>query len=1389
MRTTILDKIYLLLVMLTISITTIHAEDTFAQKMNLTQINMSKGLPHNYVDAMLKDSHGFVWIATAGGGVAKYDGYEFITYDISTHVHLSNNFTHDIAEDKCGRIWIASDGGIDILDCKHDRMVKDEIWPEDKLYLTEGIVRSIKKDKNGVIWFAKDNAIIAAECNAQGDIVSLAEYVSKTPITSLENIKGKVWFATEQKVYELILDKHIDIKQIEKVPQIELPNNKGYIITALYHNETDLWIGTDIGLIRVNMATGMHKLYVSNPHNNKSLSQNRITDIVETPNHELIISTLKGINVYNALTDNFEQVCQGAMMGQKSLSTNFINCMMMDQEILWLGTEICGIDLLVPNELAIQNYIHTDNPSSIAANPVNAITEDREGNLWVGNVESGISLKRPNTEKFEHLTVENHGLAHNSISTLTIDSENHLWAGTWGNGISVLDLNQSNYPIIYNPSQFDGMYIGAIVNDPINGGVWVTTTERIYYIKNGNIMQPINDERTINLGGAIGGEIDDANNMWLGTEKGLIIIDLKSMKGDSVRYNIIDHKLDDPLQKVTPRVTYIHKGHDGTMYVGTNGYGLCYRKPGNNHFESITWSDGLINNTIKGIAEDSQGYIWVSTNCGLSFIDMRGNRISSYTTANGLIDDCFYWNAAYVSKKTGNLFFGHLGGLVEITRGSLGIKASTLSAPTFTALSILNTNILAGSEYLSEAISYTDKVKMHERDKSFTIEFAALNYRNANSVIYQYKLVGFDTQWIEASANHRAATYTNLPPGDYELQLCSTDGHGNWSEVAKLSIEVVPYFYKTYWFYLTIFIIVALALWQIDRARVRNLVEQQRLLNILVKERTEELEKQNIVLSEQNVKITQQKESIEEMSAKIQKLSIDKIQFFTNISHEIRTPITLILGPIKRAIAKTHDEAVAEQLKMAEKSSLDLLQIVNQLMDFRKVETGNMELRPTNEKIVPFVKDLIHPFAVFASERNVLVRSFFRIRTEMAMFDTDAMNKVLSNLLSNAVKYTSDCGRVDIFMATIIKEDREMLYINVRDTGNGIPKDELVKIFESYYQSDNHKKALVYGQSGTGIGLYLCRKIVNQLNGEIWAKNNKGKGCSMRILVPFTEGIPANEEAKAERIAEETDVEEIESINEDKKHILIVEDNYDMRHYMRTILEDTYDIYEAKNGVEGLTVLAENDVDFIICDLMMPVMDGLEFAEKVKNNFSISHIPILILTAQMSDEYRTKSYKIGVESYLHKPFDEQMLLARISGILDGRKSNQQKFQYTLNTDDLEIDRESEDEKFVKQVLELVEKNYKNADYSIDDILKSMSCSKSMLNKKMQSVIGQPPGVFIRSYRLNIAKQLIILNRESKNLNISQIAYEVGFNDPKYFTRCFTKHFGVTPSVLLEGSDN
>lgn len=1370
------------------------AQEPFWDKYNVMQLDMRSGLSNNFVDDIYKDDKGFVWFATSGGGVVRFDGYDYEIYDVSSERRLQSNFTHEIAGDRFGRLWITGDGGVDVLDIRENNIVTENLWPADKMNLVRKPSMMVKLDDNGNIWFTSGTCIYAVSFKASGEIASISEYDNKIAFTALENCNGKLWAAAQNSVYMLqVFDARISLETVD----LPLVRQVGGMVTCFFAKDNETWIGTDKGLHRVNLSSGMAKHYDATLAAG-ALTQNRITDIVETADHEIIVSTLKGINVFNPFTDSFEQVGQ-ATYDHRGISSNFVNCMMSDGDLLWLGTEICGVDVLIPNELAVNTYVHGEEPTSIAANPVNAILEDKSGTLWIGNVESGLSRKAKGKNHFEHYTVENHGLAHNSISALELDRNGRLWTGTWGNGIAILDINRSGCPVVEKMTDLSSSFVGTLIYDGVNDGMWVGTTNQIYFMRGGRRYTPIHCSQLENMNGAIGAAIDTRNRLWMGTSEGLLIIDLETMNGDSVSYQFLGSKFDEPQSGINPRVSYIAKASDGTMYVGTNGYGMFCCHEGMNDFVAVTVKDGLSNNSVRGIVEDNLGNIWVSTNSGISVYEPGEKNVVNYSKANGLMDDSYYWNAAFKSPTTGNVYFGSISGLTEIRRRVNTVQSRSVDSPVFTKF------ILGGRADEDGAIRvnvvYSKSVNLHERDKSFAIEFSSLNYHNPNAIRYQYRMSGFDDHWIETSHDRRVATYTNLTKGDYIFEVRCSDGHGSWSKAEQLKIHIEPFFYKTFWFYMLMMAIIAFLFWQLYAYRVRSLKEQKRLLHLLVSERTEELERQklvleektqeleqqNVILSDQNIKITQQKESILEMSNKIQKLSVDKLQFFTNISHEIRTPITLIIGPIQRAMKLSTNPAVIEQLQLVDKNSQLLLQLVNQLMDFRKVETGNMERHPSSNRLVPFVNDIVHPFGVFASERNVRVESYYRVRTEMVMFDVDAMSKVLTNLLSNAVKYTTNNGHVQLFMATLMMGGKEVLYISVRDNGEGIPEADLEKIFNRYYQSENHTKHPLYGQSGTGIGLYLCRRLVEQAGGSIIARNNKGGGCSIRVIVPFEEGIPIKDEKKAEEMAAQVEQEETEEADETyKMSILVVEDNKDMRHYIRTIVEDQYQVFEAKDGVEGLTQLAENDIDFIICDLMMPVMDGIEFATRVKNNFSFSHIPILVLTAQMSDEFRTKSYKIGVESYLHKPFDEQMLLARISGILEGKKVNQKKFQYTLNTDDLNIDKESDDEKFVKRVLEHVETHYTDSAYAIDDILRDLGCSKSMLNKKMQNVIGQSPGVFIRSYRLNVAKQLIMKNRESRSMNISQIAYEVGFNDPKYFTRCFTKHFCITPSVMLDG---
>ncbi len=1380
--------------------TTIAAQESFLDKYTFRSYDMTNGMPHNYVDDIYKDDMGFVWIATNGGGLARFDGYEYEYYDVNTIEKTRSNFVHMLQCDKHGRMWIASDEGLDVLDLNTKTMITDELLPDGSEYDIDMLVALLKADADGRIWFVANKRMGVFSFNADGSIANLVWYTGERDFTALEMVGQTMWTASYSNVYMAqLFEGKISL---EHITQQEL-DDSGAMVTTFYKKDNEVWIGTDGGVYRMNMASGQVKSYRTRAGDPTSLSQNRITSICETPQHDLIISTLKGINIYNSFTDSFEQILAENDGTHKTISCNFINCLYSDGDVVWIGTEMCGLDLVIPNDLHIYNYTNSSDPNSLAPNPVNAIVEDQSGNLWVGTVESGLNLKRAGSDEFEHLTVQNHGLSHNSISALEVDRNNRLWIGTWGGGVNVIDLSKKGFPIVARYSDFRSPFVGFINYDPLNDGMWVGTVQDISFVgADGTRCTPIHDSLINTMQGALGSYVDSQNRLWMGTSVALIRVQLATLQPDTVTYDIYKNKLDEPNSAHAAHVTCIYQTKDGTIYIGTNGYGF-YRylenADGSETFHSITTSDGLVNNCVKGLVEDAQGNLWITTNYGLSCYNPEVEKIINFTEKNGMLCDTYYWNAAYKAPSNGNIYLGSVAGLSEIRRrsGSLAMEERVLPKPIFTELMVDNAKVGVPSDYLSADISRTQRIVVHERDKSIAIEFSALNYKNPDHIRYQYTLRGFDNRWIDSPSTRRMASYTNLKAGTYTFLVRCADNMGQWSMAEEIEIEVEPFFYKTIWFYLLMTLVVVLIAVSIYRIRTTNLRQQRAMLNMQVQERTKEIEeqkeslenktlelqRQNVLLSEQNQKITEQKEDILKMSNEIQKLSTDKMQFFTNISHEFRSPITLIIGPIQRALKISTNPKVREQLELVERNSQHLLQLVNQLMDFRKVESGEIVLHPTAGKIIPFVNDIVHPFAVYASERNIRLKCFYRLSAETLVFDGDAVNKILTNLLSNAVKFTPDGGHIELFVAEIRRAGERLIYTAVRDNGAGIPEADLEKVFLRFYQSDNQQtQCLTHGQSSTGIGLYLVHKLVSQMGGEVYARNNKGGGCSLRLTVPLVEGVENNE---AEEDDDDDLMEDEAMPTGNKLTILVVEDNADMRQYIRTILSDQYNIVEAKDGLVGLAALAENEVDFIICDIMMPVMDGLEFSRKVKENLSYSHIPILILTAQMSDEVRTESYKIGVDSYLHKPFDEQMLVARISGILEGRKTSQSKFQYSLDVNDLDVDRESEDDKFIRRVLEHVRQNYTNPEYAIDDILHDIGCSKSMLNKKMQNVIGLSPGVFIRSYRLNIAKQLILHNKETHAMNISQIAYEVGFNDPKYFTRCFTKHFNITPSALLD----
>ncbi len=1375
---------------------------------NFSSITINDGLPHNYIEDIYKDSQGFLWFSTHNG-LSRYDGYSFVNYNITTPtVRLRSNFISGVCEDPFNRLWIASEAGLDLLDLKMNMLERIDYSMFKSEDLSKEPVNFIVKDTKGGIWLTTQANLYHLTFDKKGKVVHCSALMSKydshsAPVTALGVCNDEVWIGYKHSIYRIAGERGQQLRLSKMSPALSLDDQTSVHCFCNYGGY--IWIGTNRGLFRFNNRNGECKGYYQQDNNIYSLTQNDITALAVTQRHELVVATTKGLNFYNPSTDNFIRMVSSRETLESVISCNLIRCLYADNSMLWIGTEIGGIDKMESRNLSLRIFTNERGvATSLPDNPVNCIYEDSHYNLWVGNIDQGLSVRKYGSDDFVHY---NHsgstGLSNNNVYALEEDDQNQLWIATWGGGVCKTDL--SGFPnlsfITYNrrniniPSDF----VGSLCFDRMNNGIWIGTTKGLCFFdlnKNAvvRVTLPTDGEPNNSLTDMI---IDKKQRLWVGSHHGLLVIDLYSFARNrkNVHYHYMEYKLDNPSSRLIEKICCIFEASDGTIWLGSNGYGV-YRldsdKDSPYKFTNLTVNDGLCDNTIYGILEDRHHRLWFSTNNGLACYTLPSKSFSNYYQKDGLITDQFYWNA-FCRAHDGILYFGGLNGMLGLNDVHTDPVRHT-DRVVFTQFSVLDNEIAqGGNNYLKESISWAKKIHLHERDKSFSIEFSTLDFENEGKLKYYYRLVGFDEKWIECDPKRHYASYTNLKAGHYVFQvkvrnpLDMTD-----SRISEIAIVVSPYFYKTWWFFTLIFLVIALIIFYWYQWRIAIYKQQRKELTEKVRERTLELEDKMGVLSRQNDLLTQQKKQLIELSKRIQEVTTDKISFFTNITHEFRTPITLIMGPIQRALKLSSNSEVKEQLNIVEKNSRSLLSLVNQLLDFRKVESGKVVITKKRNNLRVFLNDVVMPFEAFAKERQIKVRCLIRLSATYYQYDEEWMHKVIVNLLSNSIKFTPNGGKVTLYVCSFLDDKRNKnVYLSVSDNGVGILQEDLDRIFDRFYQSRKHVKFPMSGQSGTGIGLYLCKRIINEHGGRIYARNNQGEGSSIRILMPMDISADQTELQKnPEEMEEQDEIENENPVGENasaikNKTILIVDDNLDMRVYVRSILQSKYKVLEAEDGEHALEVLHKENVDFIVSDLMMPAMDGLELSRRIKEDLSISHIPILILTAKVSDEARLDSFRIGVDEYLQKPFSEELLLVRIQNIFNIRKQSQQQFDQQMTPSSLNIDKDSRDSKFLNSVMEVIECNYSHSDFDVESFATAMNISKTLLNQKLQSLVGQSVAKFVSNYRLKKAQVLIQVNKNSKNMNVSEIAYEVGFNDPKYFSRCYLKKYGVLPSTSLE----
>lgn len=854
------------------------------ERYNVSYIDLSNGLPHNNVSAIFIDSNGFLWIGTYGGGLVRYDGYGMM-YPM---LRLNSNSCKSIAEDRFKRLWVAYDEGTNVIDLKTMSGAIPVKMPEKHKDLLSEPCTKVHCDALGRIWLVTYSHVNLLSFDDEGNVVRISSYRyhENTPEISIRDVEGngKPWIGIDGGLVRLV-EKNGSLVKEEISPLFD--ELRGLYITDMLKRDKVIWITTNKALFRYDPYQRNLTRYVHSAEPG-ALSHIFLSSLAVTQDNVLLVGSLCGVNMYDDKSDSFSA---WSTASHPPLKSDFVHCMLVDKGLIWVGTESGGIAKLVPRQLMLQNYVHSNLPSSISPNPVNAMYAEANGNLWVGTVEGGLNLKKSGETSFTHFTSANSALSHNSVSALASDGKGTLWVGTWGGGLNVMNLTSQDLRRFELPEDQARLtnFIGALAYDKQNHGLWIGSNDGVFFydLATRQLQEPFEGSNLIR--GCIGSIIDKDGTLWMGCMRGAITVDLKSRKDGKFICRNLPYRLDNPDSKIYDKISSFCESKDGSLWIGSNGYGLYHRtigEDGQEHFEAMTLEDGLVNNAVKGIVEDRNGRLWITTLNGLSVYDPNLKTFTNYSQYDGLVSPHFYWNSAIISEQ-GIIYLGSEAGLVEVSGDN--DEANSRRHLVFTHLIVDNEDILAGSKYLSEDISIAKTITLSESNRSFSIDFSALNYGYETQGIFSYRMKGFDNEWTLLKPGQHSVRYSALPAGSYVFEVkyesaVSSDS----SDTISIDITVKPYFWKSWWFRLLMGILFVVLLIYIYKRWVSELRrrEAEQLLNPIrqVLEESEDPRQlqtriRNILDNQQRYRISVEKsiEADKEEVAKTQKPFMERV--------------------------------------------------------------------------------------------------------------------------------------------------------------------------------------------------------------------------------------------------------------------------------------------------------------------------------------------------------------------------------------------------------------------------------------------------------------------------------------------------------------------------------
>ena len=1163
-----------------------------------------------------------------------------------------------------------------------------------------------------------------------------------------------------------------------------LNNANNYIfkvIASRFEKET-LWLCTGNGLIKAkyvfdNPGKLDTKFWGSDKNVPNSLSHPTVPDMLEEDEHRVWVATLDGLNFLNTQTGE-NQVLVSQKNDPHSLSNNMIRSIQKDRSgNLWIGMHH-GINKLNLDAKAF-HHLKLNSPENI--NSVACLVESKTKNgVWVGSRGGGLNFFQFGPKGKFGSEPQHYAFALSEwdefstfILDIILDDQQNLWIATDGAGIfrvaekKIPDTSStiSDFEHFYIGNKLRENYITSLLKSS-SGDIWIGYWDKGFdrfdpktgvfhsYLFSKDLAINFENFPIVHLVETI------ENNepyLWAGTRGGGVF----KLKLEEATDQLV---LVQQFQNNTSTIGELSNNNTNAflldskkrLWIGTdNGLNLLDRKT--NKFKVFHEKHGLRNAIIQSILEDEVGNIWLSTQKGISLLDYSKERlkVKNFDSYDGLQDGFFNDDASLVSPS-GHLVFGGVNGLSFFFPSKIQYDTTTPKI-VITDLKLLNQSIPIGEledgrTVLSKSISETESLMLSHRDNILALEFKGLHFDEPKKIQYAYKLEGFNSDWIYTDASQRIATYTNLPYRNFVFKVKAANRDGVWSKPIELKLNIKPPFRQSGWAYM----LYAMALGGLIYLGIR-----------FTKLRAEDKHKLQLERLEKD---------------KLQEVNQLKLQFFTNLSHELRTPLTLIISPLVQLLQEPNDSKNHQLFTRMYYNANRLLIMINQLLDIRKNEAGLMNLRVTEGDIVGFGREITLSFNNLAEQRGIDLKFSSRNKQIITWFDYEQMEKVLFNLLSNAFKFTKDGGRIEVCI-----EQKHGVEILVTDTGVGIPFAQLENIFERFYQVEN--KAEWSRKSGTGIGLSLAKMIVEKHHGDISVVSKEGFGTTFRIYIPmgnthFSEKEIVDEayyDNSIEReIIQTSNTKTEETFQNDKAQkstLLIVEDNQDIRSYLRENLGSTYHISEASDGQEGLEKALAEPPALIIADIAMPRMNGIELCAKIKSTLETSHIPVILLTARTSMVFKVDGLETGADDYITKPFNMHLLAVRINNLIESRKRLHERFSKSFDFSPSEITINSLDEELLAQVKTVIEKHIDDSSFSVAKLAKILHMTRLQLYRKLTALTGQSPTQIIRKFRLKRAAQLL----ESGNYNVSDVTYMVGYNDLKSFRQQFKKEFGVSPS--------